>query len=274
MKKYSIVDVKKYILNEFKQANIDSNECNYLLAEFFNCSINDLILIKDVSVKQFNKIKHIVKLRIKGKPLTKIFKRAYFYGLEFYINNNVLSCRPETEILIDEVLKNTSSKDIKILDLCAGSGCIGITLKSLGFNDVICVDISRKACRVIKKNSKKLNKDVKILRSNLFSRLDDKFDIIVSNPPYIKSNEIDKLDKEVKNYDPIISLDGGKDGLYFYRKIISRASNYLTKNGKIFFEIGYDQGESVSELLNEYNYNSKVIKDYSNNDRVVVATRR
>ncbi len=274
MSKYSIIDVKKYIINEFNKANIDSYECNYLLAEFFDCSINDLILIKSVDSRQFKKIQHIVKMRIKGKPLTKIFKRAYFYGLQFYINNNVLSCRPETEILIDEVLKNCVNKDIKILDLCAGSGCIGITLKSLGFSDVTCLDVSKKACKVIKKNSKRLSQYVKIIRSNLFDKLDDKYDVIVSNPPYIKSSEIDKLDKEVKNYDPIISLDGGNDGLCFYKTIISNADKYLTENGKIFFEIGYDQAESVCKILNEYNYDSKVIKDYSNNDRVVLATRR
>ena len=274
MREYSIIDVKRYILDEFNKANIYNYECNYLLAEVFNCSINDLIFIKKVSKRQFKKIQHIVKLRIKNRPLTKIFKRAYFYGLKFYINDNVLSCRPETEILIDKVLENCSDKDIKVLDLCAGSGCIGITLKSLGYNDVTCLDISKKACKVIKKNCKKLNQNVQVIRSNLFEKIHDKYDVIVSNPPYIKSSEIDKLDNEVKYYDPIISLDGGSDGLYFYKQIISNADKYLTEQGKILFEIGYDEAKSVCEILNKYNYNSKVIKDYSNNDRVILATRR
>lgn len=273
MKEYSILDVKQYILNQLKSSNIDAYECNYLLAEVLKCNLNDLILIKSISKSQFNKIKHIVNLRKQGKPLTKIFNRAYFYGLEFYVDENVLSCRPETEILIDKIVEIVKNKDCKILDLCAGSGCIGITLSTLGFNNVMCADISKKACKIIKKNALILKQNVKIMQSDLFSKINDKFDVIVSNPPYIKSEDIDKLDKEVKNYDPRISLDGGEDGLYFYNKIILNLNKFLYDDGIILFEIGYDQAGDVCNLLKNAGFNAIVIKDYSNNDRVIIARR-
>ena len=274
MKRYNIIFVKNYILEKFRQNNIDDYESNYLLAEVLNCNINDLILVKDVSSKDFCKIKHIVKVRIKGKPLTKIFKKAYFYGLEFFINNNVLSCRQETELIIDAVINNTNSKDLKILDLCCGSGCIGITLKSIGFKDVTCADISKQALRVTKKNAKLLNQEVKIVKSDLFENINEKYDIIVSNPPYIRSEDVQNLDIEVKKYDPIISLDGGVSGLDFYNNIIKNLGDYLNNNGFAIFEIGYDQANDVKELLNKFNFNSEIIKDYSNNDRIIIATRR
>ena len=273
MRKHNILDVKKYIKDEFIAHNIDCYEINYLLAGVMNRTITELILIDTISNKEFLKIKKIVSKRVKGEPLTKIFKKAYFYNNEFYINKNVLSCRPETELLVEMVDKMVLDKQSKILDLCCGSGCIGLTLKTLGFENVTLADISKNAIKVAKKNAKSLGQDVIIKQSDLFKKIDEKFDVIVSNPPYIKTNDIKSLDKEVKNYDPIISLDGGEDGLLFYRTIISQLDNHLTENGKIFFEIGYDQAEDVCNMFSE-NYTVKVIKDYSSKDRVVMATRR
>lgn len=273
MKQYDLQSVKKQINECFKAHNIDSYETDYLLSEVFDCKITELMLIDKISKTEYSKICGIVKKRIKGKPLTKIFKRAYFYNNKFYINDNVLSCRPETELVIDEFLKLNKPKDIKVLDLCCGSGCIGLTVSTLGYKNVTLADVSEKALYVAKKNNMLLSQNAKIVKSDLFRTLHEKYDVILSNPPYIKTQEINNLDAEVRDFDPYISLNGGEDGLYFYKKIILNLNNYLAENGVIIFEIGFDEAEQVTSMF-DVRYDVKVIKDYSNNDRVIVAKRR
>lgn len=190
-------------------------------------------------------------------------------GLKFFINENVLIPRQDTEILVEEVLKYSNSKSI--IDMCTGSGCIIISIlkhsiKSFGIG----VDISSKAIEVAKHNAilNDLNQ-MEFIESDLFTNINQKFDIIVSNPPYIKTDIIKDLMPEVL-HEPANALDGHKDGLYFYKEIISNAEFYLNSNGRIFFEIGYDQSEEVTKLLEEYKFkNIKVIKDYAGLDRVV-----
>ena len=159
--------------------------------------------------------------------------------------------------------------------MCTGSGCIIISLAKLGgLHRAVAADISTEALKVAKRNAKTLEADITWIESDLFDKVEGKYDIIVSNPPYIESEEVDKLAKEVKDHEPRLALDGTEDGLYFYRKIIEEAENYLTENGAIFFEIGYNQGEAVSELLRAKGYQDiRVIKDLPGLDRVVTGRR-
>ena len=199
--------------------------------------------------------------------------------LDFYVDENVLIPRADTEILVEEVIDKCTKdgeREYKILDLCTGSGIVGISLaKYIKKCEVVCADISKKALEIAKKNAKSNNADnTKFIYSNMFSNIKDKFDIIVSNPPYIKRKVIEKLEKEVQN-EPYIALDGGIDGLDFYKLIACEAYKYLNDTGEVFLEIGYDQKEEVINLLENSGKFSNIYskKDLYGNDRVVVARR-
>ncbi len=230
----------------------------------------------EVLVNKYNE--NIDKL-IKYIPLQYITNHQEFMKLDFYVDENVLIPRSDTEILVEEVINQCSKneeKQYKILDLCTGSGIVGISLAKYIKNcEVVCADISKKALEIANKNAKNNNvNNIKFIYSNMFSNIKDKFDIIVSNPPYIKREVIEELEKEVQN-EPHIALDGGIDGLDFYKIIINQAYDYLNDTGGLFLEIGYDQREEVTNLLKKSgkfgNIYSK--KDLYGNDRIVVARR-
>ncbi len=230
--------------------------------------------IDEVLVNKYNE--NIDKL-INYIPLQYITNHQEFMKLDFYVDENVLIPRADTEILVEEIINNCNKneeKKYKILDLCTGSGIVGISLAKYIKNcEVVCADISKSALEIAEKNTEnnKVN-NIKFVYSNMFSNIKDKFDIIVSNPPYIKRNVITELEKEVQN-EPNIALDGGIDGLDFYKIIACEAYKYLDDDGGLFLEIGYDQKEEVISLLKrsgEYrNIYSK--KDLYGNDRIVVA---
>lgn len=222
----------------------------------------------------------------KNYPIQYIVNKQSFYGYDFFVNENVLIPQPDTEILVDEVinflkeLKNIdSNKKVNVLDLCTGSGIIGICIKkALGeFVNVFASDISDKALEVANINEKRLDASISFIKSDIFGNFSEEFfnnfDVIVSNPPYIRTEVIDTLSEEVKN-EPFIALDGKDDGLYFYRIIIDEGRKYLKENGKIFFEIGYDQKEEVMNLFENYKYKEIYSKkDFSDNDRIVVGMK-
>lgn len=219
---------------------------------------------------------------VRGIPLQYITNKQEFMNLEFYVDENVLIPQPDTEILVESVLEicnNIKEKNkIKILDLCTGSGAIAIALnyelnKRNIHTEIIASDISDNALKVAKKNNVKNNTKVKFIHSDLFENIkDNDFDIIVSNPPYIKKDVIPTLSEQVRN-EPIIALDGGNDGLDFYKKIIEQARKYIKNEGYLCLEIGYDQKIEVLTLLNKFEEyrKTKTIKDLSNNDRCIIS---
>lgn len=236
-------------------------------------------LADELNAEDYIKFKENINKLINGKPLQYITNNQEFMGLNFFVNENVLIPQPDTEIIVEETLKKCKelllkNGKIKILDLCTGSGAIAVSLENfLGDkSEVFASDISTKALEVAKYNNGKNNTNVRFIESNLFENIQEqKFNIIVSNPPYIRSNAIKNLPKQVQN-EPHLALDGGEDGLKFYKKIIEQACNYI-ENGYLILEIGYDQKEDVENLLKENkNYSEiKTIQDLSGNDRCVIA---
>lgn len=226
---------------------------------------------EELTIEQTARYKELIQKRAEHIPLQQITGIAYFMGLEFFVNEHVLIPRFDTEVLVEEVLKRIQG-EAHILDMCAGSGCI---LLSLLHEKRTCTgtaaDISQEALLVAKKNSERLGIEASFVQTDLFEHIEEKYDIIVSNPPYIPSDVISTLDVEVKEHEPILALDGMADGLYFYRRIIAQAAAFLKENGYLCFEIGYDQGKDVSALMQEAGFEQViVIKDLSGLDRVVI----
>ncbi len=210
----------------------------------------------------------------KGIPLQHITHRQEFMKMDFFVDENVLIPRPDTEILVEEVIKIAQKYNSpRILDLCTGSGAIAISLKKFEPNaDITAVDISEKALEIAQKNAEKLEAKINFVKSDLFDKLDNKkFDIIVSNPPYIRKDEIKKLSEEVQK-EPKIALDGGEDGLDFYRIITEQAINYLKTGSFLCFEIGYNQKNDVIKIIEDkQNYkNTYCKKDLYGNDRIII----
>lgn len=214
--------------------------------------------------------------RAKRIPVQQIIGRQEFCGLDFYVNEHVLIPRQDTECLVEEVLKR-SKPDNHILDVCTGSGCIIISLQKLMKDRCVCyaTDISEEALKVAQKNAERLDADVNFWQGNLFEAVEGKFDIIVSNPPYIESEVILGLEPEVREHEPMLALDGKEDGLFFYRRIIKDAGNYLHPDGWLFFEIGFEQGAAVSRLMEENGYKNVTVKqDLAGLDRIVLGQYR
>lgn len=264
----------------FHENNIENYfyETRELLAFLLNKTKEWIMMNLDtnLSLEEENKFNNLISKRISGTPFQYIIGYQYFFSNKFFVNENVLIPRADTEILIYKVLEIAKSREnIRILDMCTGSGCIAISLsKELEKSCVFAVDISKDALDVAYKNSIENGVSVNFIESDLFSNVpSEKFDIIVSNPPYIMTSEMSRLSKDVLN-EPHIALDGGEDGLVFYRNISKDSRHFLTDGGYIVFEIGYDEGEAVYEILNNLEYsNIEIIKDYSGNDRVVVAKK-
>ncbi len=213
----------------------------------------------------------ILNKRAEHVPLQYITGEQEFMGIPFHVNEAVLIPRQDTETLVEEALK-IIRPGMKVLDMCTGSGCILISiLKNVVDVEGFGYDISKQAINVAKENAKLNNVNATFERSDLFEEVVDKFDVIVSNPPYIPTDVIGGLMPEVAVYEPIQALDGKEDGLHFYREIVKVASEYLKPGGKLLFEIGHDQGEAVSDLMLNAGYKDvKVIKDLAGNDRVVI----
>ena len=215
----------------------------------------------------------------KNVPLSHLAGFEYFYDRKFKVTKDVLSPRMETEELIYKVIeyiKSINKNNIKILDLCTGSGIIGITLrKELGFKslEVVASDISEEALKVAKENAIMNEAEVKFIQSDIFENINEKFDIIVSNPPYIAYNDKITMEDNVLNYDPHLALFAEEEGMYFYREIVENAKEYLEEDGIVFFEIGYDQREKILKLANDNGFKAEVYKDINGRDRMAILVR-
>lgn len=276
----TIMEAIKKGMIELKNSNIESPKLkSRLLMQFTLNKTRQYVIVNDMEeLNKKNKKNYfdaILKMR-KGIPLEHITHQKEFMKLNFFVDKNVLIPRQDTEILVEEVIKiaqKTNAK--KILDICTGSGAIAVSLaKYLPETEITAIDISNEALKIAKKNAinNEVENQITFISSDLFTNLnDEKFDIIVSNPPYIKRSVIDTLDEEVKK-EPHIALDGGEDGLYFYIKIIKESYQYLKYGGYLCLEIGFDQKKDVIELIeNEENYTSTYSKkDLYDNDRIVV----
>lgn len=269
MQERKINDVLQIGRAILSKSNIDTREARLFLAEALNVSITDLIKLTSCSDDAFAKYLVMLEKRVNDIPFAYIVGHKEFMKLDFIVNENVLIPRGDTEILVEEALKYRKNK---ILDMCTGSGCIAISLAYYLKNkaDVTAVDISEEALNVAKQNAKKNNVDVNFIQSDLFSNVNEKYEMIVSNPPYIEREVIESLQSEVKK-EPMLALDGGISGLDFYERIIPEAREHLEKNGVLLLEIGYNQAENVKSLMLENDYNNiKVLKDLSGNNRVVI----
>lgn len=268
-------NLRQELKTDFEKRGLDTHDVDYILEEVLHIEFFDLMKDRLLTTDEVNAIMDCVKERRNGKPVTKIFHKAYFYGYEFFVDNNVLSPRSETELLVYEAVQFVKSHDkVRILDLCTGSGAIACAVykKALEMgkqNDIkiVATDISKDALAVAKRNATALGCSIAFVESDMFANIEGNFDLILSNPPYIETAVCDTLDREVKDYDPMLALDGGADGLDFYR-IIKNNLNRLNVGGMCIMEIGYNQGASVSKLFEDFS--PEVFKDYSKNDRIVV----
>ena len=272
-------------LERLRQADIPEadSDIRLLAMDVAGCTYSTLILrmAEEVTEKQAQRLHAYVTERMTHKPCQYILGTQEFMGYEFATAEEVLIPRPETELLVEEACRIAENwKDTpdgrkrRVLDLCCGSGCIGISFSKLrhGRDLVQLADISDAAIALTKKNLKRLQADCAVIQTDLFMQIEGKYDMIVSNPPYIRTDEIPKLMAEVRDFEPHLALDGKADGLYFYDKIIREAREYLYEDGYILFEIGQDQLDAVRGLLVENGYTDiKGIKDYAGLDRIVTA---
>ena len=272
-------------LERLRQADIPEadSDIRLLAMDVAGCTYSTLILrmAEEVTEKQAQRLHAYVTERMTHKPCQYILGTQEFMGYEFATAEEVLIPRPETELLVEEACRIAENwKDTpdgrkrRVLDLCCGSGCIGISFSKLrhGRDLVELADISDAAIALTKKNRERLQADCAVIQTDLFMQIEGKYDMIVSNPPYSRTDEIPKLMAEVRDFEPHLALDGKADGLYFYDKIIREAREYLYEDGYILFEIGQDQLDAVRGLLVENGYTDiKGIKDYAGLDRIVTA---
>ena len=251
----------------------------YILDEspqLFSNSLSEK-LSKENEEKYFSLIEKHIKEDV---PLSHLVGFEYFYDRKFKVTKDVLSPRMETEELIYKVVeyvKATKKNNLKILDLCTGSGIIAITLKKEldQFSiDVLASDISEEAIKVAKENAQSHDATIKFVKSDIFNNIDDKFDIIVSNPPYIDRKDEVTMQDNVLKYDPHLALFAEEEGMYFYRKIIEQANDYLNENGVMFFEIGHDQKDKIIKLADINGYYAEVYKDINGRDRMAFLVRK
>ncbi len=273
-----ILEILKLATEYLEKHEIENARLNaeLLLSDILNCKRLELYtnFDKPLNEAEIQKYREYLKRRAAGEPLQYITGKANFFGLEFFITPDVLIPRPETELLVEEIINSFDrNSNLEILDICSGSGNIGITLaKNFPNSSVHCIDISEKAIEIGKLNSKKLKVEnisfqlIDILNESLE---ENSFDVVVSNPPYISEIKKNNLQREVRLYEPHIALFVD-DELKFYKRIIDLTENILKENGKLFFEIDHELAEPISELMRKKNFNSiKIKKDYTDLNRII-----
>lgn len=262
------------------------HDARQLLMAAFHLDMVHFLLnrMQDLEDSDYNRscielYRSMIEKRRRRCPLQQILGSQEFMGLEFYVNQHVLIPRQDTETLVELVLEQQKNQEIRLLDLCTGSGCIAVSLAVKGgYRQVMAADISEEALKVAQRNWERLrpeNQEMKFFQGDLFDALEkdtETFDVITANPPYIPTEVIRGLEPEVRDHEPMLALDGTADGLHFYRRIANEAGRWLRPGGRIYLEIGYDQGAAVSGLLAEAGFTEiQVVKDLPGKDRVVAA---
>ena len=274
----AINNASKILRNKFvSNARLDSE---ILMAETINRDRNFILLNSNIYLKKndLNRFFRLIKKRSLGNPIAYLTQKKFFWNSEFYITNDTLIPRPDTELVIENVLSLTKQKNIiNILDIGVGSGCIIISILKERKNFYgTGIDVSKKCLNISKINAinHKVSSRLKLFKSNVDKFNLGKYDLIVSNPPYIKTGKLKYLERDVADFEPKLALDGGLDGLSEIRKVIKKSSELIKKNGKFILEIGFDQKNRVINLLKrEGFYINSVQKDLANNDRCIVSTK-
>ena len=263
--------------NKIKSAELD---CELLLSKVLKLSRKNIILSQkqEVSQKKFLHFKNLINLRALGKPMAYLVGTKEFWKYNFFVSEDVLIPRPDSELIVEKVLELTRNKSkLKVLDIGSGSGCLILSiLKEKKDFKGIGIDISKKSLEISKFNALKLgiSNRVKFFKSDIDNFVSGKYDLIVSNPPYIKSVDLKYLERDVIKYEPKIALNGGIDGVSEIRKVIKKSSELIKVNGKLVLEIAFNQKIKVKELLNKKGfYVNKIFKDYANNDRCIICTK-
>lgn len=268
-----VCDLTVKITEKLNSCGIDeSAEAEWIVSIALGIKRDEVNGTFTVQPKQIDKVYSLADERCSGRPLWYCVGDTNFYGYTIKVDERVLIPRPETELLVENALK-VINKDSTVLDLCTGSGAIAIAIKKQSGARVTAIDVSVDALTLAKDNAILNDADIEFIESDLFSTIDGddrKFDVIVTNPPYIKTDDIKTLQKEVKDFEPILALDGGKDGYDFYKIIVSNAKKHLNDGGVILLECGIGQAKTVAEMFNGFN-NVEIIKDYENIDRIVKA---
>ena len=265
-----LFELRKELKNEFAKLNIEQEDVDFIIAEILNTKRTELILIDEIDSDTERLIREKCDLRMDLVPVDKIFKKAYFYGLEFVVDKNVLSPRADSELLVEKAIEYINKHNYStMLDLCTGSGCLAISVKKNANIEVLATDISQKALNIAKRNAKLNNVQIEFLRSDMFDKIENTFDLIVSNPPYIDTDDMKDLDLEVIENDPRIALDGGAMGLKFYNIIHDNLRKHLKDDGVLILEIGEDQKDLIISLFNDFEL-LESLTDYAGNDRVLI----
>ena len=273
----SILKLSSSLLNSSRTSKLDAE---VLLSNVLKKNLVELIIDKETKINkdEFILYKKLIKRRKLGEPIAYILNKKEFWKNTFFVDRNVLIPRPDTEVIIEEILKLISKDEKKfILDIGTGSGCIIISIANER-PKLICtaIDISKKALKVAKINAKihHIKNRIKFYNSSVDNFFKGKYDLIVSNPPYISNLKIKYLEKDIVGYEPLVSLRGGPDGSSILNKVIKRSSSLIKIGGKLVLEIGYDQKYKIMCLLKKENfYINKIVKDYAGNDRCVIATK-
>lgn len=294
MKKNELIATARDMLVEASIPDWEES-CYRLLLDTLD--ISDVELLKLDNISQDNADKYLEKIKSRSRhiPLDKIIGYKYFYDIKIPFNKNVLTPRYETELLVDRVvidIKNIYSQvrlnlpfsPISVLDLCTGSGCVGIAIASATGANVTLADIDKTAIKIARENNDLNNRERELVGkpninpnfvlSDMFESIKWRFDMIVCNPPYVCSQDLNKLEIEVRDFDPKIALDGGKDGLNFYKVIAKNAHKYLNDFGRLYLEIGINQSEKIVKMLEKNFKNIEVVKDLAGIDRFIIATKR
>lgn len=274
---YTITDLLQYGKEQLQKANIiDWDYDSRILLEWV-CHMSRIDILmepnQNVSDEKATQYQKLISKRASHEPLQYLMGECEFMGLPFLVNPNVLIPRQDTEILVEWILEREKREGLKLLDVCTGSGCIAVSLSALGEKMTVdAVDISSKALLTARKNAKKNQVNINFIHSNMFEKVNQIYDVIVSNPPYIPSVVIEGLMEEVRDHEPRLALDGEADGLHFYRILALESPKYLIPGGRLYLEIGHDQGISVPNLLREAGFTEiQVKKDFAGNDRAVAA---